>query len=184
MESKAQILGRSLKVPIVQELAKEKLSSVPSRYIRPDHQHLTAADVSSLPQIPVIDMQKLLLSDSMDSELHRLHEACLDWGFFQLINHGVDAAPIAKMRSEMTAFFNLPPEEKDVFRQKEDDVEGYGQAFVTSQEQKLDWADLFFILTQPPYLRKPHLIPKLPASFRSSQILQKLTLLYTSHIMY
>jgi isopenicillin N synthase-like dioxygenase len=63
-------------------------------------------------------------------------------------------------------FYNLPIEEKMKFSQKEGDVEGYGQAFVTSEEQKLDWADMFFLVTLPPQMRKPHLFPKLPLPFR------------------
>lgn len=66
-------------------------------------------------------------------------------------------------------FFNLPIEEKKKkFGQKEGDVEGYGQAFVVSEEQKLEWADLFFLLTLPPHMRKPHLFPNLPLPFRFS----------------
>lgn len=89
MELESKVLGSSLKVPIVQELAKEKLRSVPPRYVRyPDHHHPTASDhdhPTPITQIPIIDMRSLLQADSMDSELHRLHKACQEWGFFQVI---------------------------------------------------------------------------------------------------
>ncbi|PIN04394.1 Iron/ascorbate family oxidoreductase [Handroanthus impetiginosus] len=169
MEPKLTKFGSSLKVPIVQELAKEKLSSVPARYVRHDHRHLGLSDVSSLPEIPVINMEKLLDdSDLMESELQLLHNACQQWGFFQLINHGVDSAVVEKMKSEIQEFFNLSIEEKKKFNQEEGDVEGYGQAFVVSEEQKLDWGDMFFIVTSPTHIRKPHLIPKLPPTFRDA----------------
>ncbi|KAK4421121.1 protein SRG1 [Sesamum alatum] len=162
-------LGGSLRVPIVQELAKEKLATVPSRYTRSDqHPHIILSDLSFRLQIPVIDMQKLLDKCSMDSELQALHDACQKWGFFQLINHGVDVAVVEKMKLEVQEFFNLPLEEKNKFRQEEGDLQGYGQAFVVSEEQKLDWADLFYIVSSPAYLRKPHLIPKLPFTFRDA----------------
>ncbi|EYU28157.1 hypothetical protein MIMGU_mgv1a016759mg [Erythranthe guttata] len=91
MESNIANIGSSIKVPVVQELAKEKLSTVPSRYLRPDH-HLIPVN-SKRRQIPVIDMQKLISDPNfMDSELHKLHTSCQEWGFFQLINHGVDLA--------------------------------------------------------------------------------------------
>ncbi|KAI3456078.1 hypothetical protein Pfo_012741 [Paulownia fortunei] len=159
MESNLTKLGSSLKVPIVQELAKEKLATVPSRYVRLDHDHPIPSNLSSLPEIPVIDMQKLLDTDLMDSELDKLHNACQEWGFFQLINHGVDSVVMETMKLEIQEFFNLPIEEKNKFCQGPGDLEGYGQAFVVSEEQKLDWADLFYIVTLPTYLRKPHLIP-------------------------
>ncbi|KAI7746517.1 hypothetical protein M8C21_026255, partial [Ambrosia artemisiifolia] len=50
-----------------------------------------------------------------------------------------------------------------------DDVEGFGQAFVVSNEQKLNWADIFFLTTLPHHSRKPHLFPNLPLPFRSKQ---------------
>lgn len=84
----------------------------------------------------------------------------------QLINHGVDFVVVEKMRFEIQEFFNLSTEEKKKYSQEPGDIEGYGQAFVVSEEQKLDWADIFYIVTLPTSLRKPHLIPKLPVSFR------------------
>ncbi|PIN10455.1 Thebaine 6-O-demethylase [Handroanthus impetiginosus] len=86
MQPKSTKFGSSLKVPIVQELAKEKLSSVPERYVRHDHHlHLGLSDVSSLPEIPVINMERLLAdSDLIESERQLLHNACQEWGFFQV----------------------------------------------------------------------------------------------------
>ncbi|KAK6123941.1 hypothetical protein DH2020_042286 [Rehmannia glutinosa] len=112
--------------------------------------------------------ENLFDPDSMDSELDKLHNACQEWGFFQVINHGVDSEVIEIMKLEIKEFFNLPFEEKNKFCQETGDIEGYGQAFVVSEEQKLDWADLFYIVTLPTHLRKPHLIPKLPAKFRDA----------------
>ncbi|KAG8385355.1 hypothetical protein BUALT_Bualt03G0034500 [Buddleja alternifolia] len=90
METK---IASSVKVPIVQELVKEKLTTVPPRYHRRDNDHLILSDPSSLPEIPVINMQNLLNTDLMDSELHKLDKASQEWGFFQLINHGVGSEP-------------------------------------------------------------------------------------------
>jgi hypothetical protein len=71
------------------------------------------------------------------------------------------------MKTQLQDFFNLPMEEKKRFWQYPGEIEGFGQAFVVSEEQKLDWGDLFFMVTQPANLRKPHLFPKLPLPFRS-----------------
>ncbi|KAL0407464.1 UNVERIFIED_CONTAM: protein SRG1 [Sesamum latifolium] len=162
-------LGASLPVPVVQELAKEKLTTVPPRYVRPDqHQHTILSTLSSLPQLPVIDMHKLSDKCLMDSELQALHKACQEWGFFQLINHGLDGAVVENMKLEVQEFFNLPIEEKNKFKQEEGDLQGYGQAFVVSEEQKLDWGDMFFVDTSPTPRRRPHLIPKLPTAFRDA----------------
>lgn len=86
MESKGNSLGTSLLVPCVQELAKEPLVTVPERYIRSDLDHpiVAAGDDGTLPELPVIDMQRLHLQESMESELAKLHLACKEWGFFQV----------------------------------------------------------------------------------------------------
>lgn len=83
----------------------------------------------------------------------------------QLINHGVSNTLIEKMKGAVLEFFNLPMEEKKKFWQKDNEVEGFGQVFVVSEEQKLDWADMFFLVTSPPSQRKPHLFPHFPPFF-------------------
>ncbi|XP_043689629.1 protein SRG1-like [Telopea speciosissima] len=168
MASKPVTYGGSLAVPNVQELIKEPINTVPPRYIRPDQDPPIISDTVSLPAVPIIDLQKLLSVESMDSELARLHSACQDWGFFQLINHGVSSSLVEKTKLEIQEFFKLPMEEKKKFWQQPGDLEGFGQAFVVSVEQKLDWGDMFFLVTQPTYLRKPQLFPKLPLPFRDT----------------
>lgn len=168
MESSTIKLGGSLKVPSVQELANQKLLSVPPRYVRPDQDPpFVPFNSSARREIPVVDLQKLLADDdSSSSELHKLDSACKEWGFFQLINHGVSTSLIEEVKIEMEKFFHLPKEEKEKFGQAADDLEGFGQAFVVSEEQKLDWADMFYVVSLPTNLRKPHLLPKLPVAFR------------------
>ncbi|GMH30241.1 hypothetical protein Nepgr_032084 [Nepenthes gracilis] len=162
-------LGRSLEVPSVQELAKQPLNEVPTRYLRIDlADHLTAAagNGGPFPRLPIIDMARLA-SDPMDpEELQKLHQACKEWGFFYLINHGVSSTMVEEVKREIFGFFNLPIEEKNKFRQQRGDMNGFGQLFVVSEEQKLDWADMFYMVTLPTYLRKQHLFLKFPNHFR------------------
>ncbi|XP_060191252.1 oxoglutarate-dependent flavonoid 7-O-demethylase 1-like [Lycium barbarum] len=168
-EARSRKLGGSLKVPNVQELAEQQLAVVPPRYIREDIEKPVLSSSSILmPQVPVIDMEKLLEIGGDDTELERLHFACKEWGFFQLVNHRVSSLLMEKVKSEIRTFFHLPMEEKKKFEQQEGDLEGYGQAFVVSEEQKLDWADMLYMITLPINLRKPHLFPKLPVSLRDA----------------
>lgn len=73
----------SLLVPCVQELAKESLTTVPARYVRPDQDTLLTSD-SLVPDVPTIDMEKVLSGDQ--TELKKLDSACREWGFFQVLN--------------------------------------------------------------------------------------------------
>ncbi|KAI7752077.1 hypothetical protein M8C21_008378 [Ambrosia artemisiifolia] len=170
MEPKGTSFGGSLLVPSVQELAKEPLLEIPSRYIRTDQDPIVKSSVTSLPttELPIIDMQLLMSDDSAAHELERLHIACKEWGFFKLINHGLSSALLEKVKKETQEFFNLPMDVKKKFWQHEGDMEGFGQGFVMSEEQKLDWADMFYIVTLPHDMRKPHLFPKLPLPFRDT----------------
>ncbi|KAL5772064.1 hypothetical protein ACOSQ2_011988 [Xanthoceras sorbifolium] len=168
MEPNLASLGGSLPVPCVQELAKQSLSGVPTRYVRPDQDPIFISNTTSSPQLPFIDLSRLLSGDSMDSELEKFHYACKEWGFFQLINHGVSTSLVEKVKVEIQEFFKLPMEEKKKYWQQPGDIEGFGQAFVVSDEQKLDWADMFYMLTLPTHLRKPHLFPNLPLPLRDT----------------
>ncbi|KAK7260558.1 hypothetical protein RIF29_26707 [Crotalaria pallida] len=154
-------------VPSVQELVKEPLTKVPERYIRPDQDPVTACNSASIPKVPVIDLSKLLSQDLKEPELEKLDYACKEWGFFQLINHGVSTSMLENVKKGAQEFFNLPLEEKKKkFAQMQGNVEGYGQAFVVSNEQKLEWADMFFMLTLPSHFRKSHLFANIPQPFR------------------
>ncbi|KAK1382094.1 Thebaine 6-O-demethylase [Heracleum sosnowskyi] len=165
--AKRTVLGRSLQVPSVYELAKEKIAAVPSRYVRSDQEPILSSSSPEL-EVPVIDMEILLDRDVNDTELNKLHHACKEWGFFQLVNHGVSDLLLEQVKTEVDEFFKLPLEEKRKFGQLDGDVEGLGQAFVVSNEQKLDWADMLYMITLPTELRKPHLLPQLPLSFRNA----------------
>lgn len=71
--------GKSILVLSVQELAKEGIQDVPSIYVCPVIELLAVPADASL-QFPVIDLDKLLDGNSMDSELQKLHSACQEFG--------------------------------------------------------------------------------------------------------
>ncbi|XP_049380349.1 protein SRG1-like [Solanum stenotomum] len=155
--------GKSLLVPSVQELAKQHLTNIPARYVRPE-QESPVTYAGAL--VPVIDLQKLISGDSMDSELQKLHSACQQWGFLQVINHGVTPSILEDFKREVIDLFKLPMEEKKKLWQQEDSFEGFGNSFVVSEEQKLDWNDMFGIMTLPLRIRKVDLFQKLPSNLR------------------
>ncbi|CAE6177722.1 unnamed protein product [Arabidopsis arenosa] len=172
----------SIIVPSVQEMVMENMiTTVPARYVRSDQDKAEVAIDSGLTnQIPIIDMSLLCSPTSMDSEIDKLDFACKEWGFFQAsqlhclskLLHKNSSLHffvfLDKFKSDIQDFFNLPMEEKKKLWQQPGDIEGFGQAFVVSEEQKLDWADVFFLTMQPVRLRKPHLFPKLPLPLRDT----------------
>ncbi|XP_027361945.1 protein SRG1-like [Abrus precatorius] len=156
----------SLLVPSVHELAKQPITEVPEQYLRPNQDSPIISNSDTLPQIPVIDLSKLLSEDV--TELEKLDHACKEWGFFQVINHGVNPLLLENVKRGVEEFLNLPIEKKKQFWQTPEDSQGFGQMFVMSEDQKLEWADLFFILTLPSYARNPRLFPNFPQPLRDN----------------
>ncbi|KAJ0263306.1 2-oxoglutarate [Hirschfeldia incana] len=170
-EAKGGNQYNSIIVPSVQEMVKETtIKTVPQRYIRSDLDKTEITDESGpRTEIPVIDLNRLCSSTSMaSSEIDKLDSACKEWGFFQLVNHGMDSEFLDKVKSEIQDLFNLPMEQKKKLWQQPGEIEGFGQAFVVSEEQKLDWSDMFYLTMQPVRSRKPHLFSKLPLPFRGT----------------
>ncbi|XP_016514266.1 protein SRG1 isoform X1 [Nicotiana tabacum] len=158
--------GKSLLVPSVQELANEHLTNIPARYVRPEQESPAVSDGTVGPTVPVIDLKKLVSGDSMDSELQKLHSACQHWGFLQVVNHGVTPSILENFKREVIELFSLTMEEKKKLWQQEGNHEGFGQLFVVSEEQKLDWSDMFYITTLPPHIRQMELFQNLPSNLR------------------
>ncbi|KAJ1297072.1 hypothetical protein BS78_01G350000 [Paspalum vaginatum] len=142
---------------------------VPERYLSkvPSAEEVVAGGDSTC-AIPVIDLDKLVDPRSSSSECAKLVSACRHWGFFQLINHGVADQVIGNLKSDVVEFFKQPLEDKEECAQRPGSLEGYGQAFVVSEDQKLDWGDMLYIQVQPSESRDLRFWPTRPPSFRNS----------------
>ncbi len=84
----------------------------------------------------------------------------------QIINHGVSDESLSNMKQQVQEFFDLPFQEKKRWAQKPGSLEGYGQAFVTSEKQKLEWNDMIFLKTLPLQNRSLNFWPENPQEFR------------------
>ena len=84
----------------------------------------------------------------------------------QLMNHGVSSSVLDRLKHEVEEFYRLPLEEKMKYKIREGEFEGYGS--MARGAGKLDWADRFYMITNPIHRRKPHLFPELPSSLRFS----------------
>ena len=76
-------LGGSFPVANVQALASTYSGDIPLRFVRPEL-HSEQVLVDETLQIPTIDMRKLMVDDD---EMGKLHLACKEWGFFQVLIH-------------------------------------------------------------------------------------------------
>ncbi|KAG6760195.1 hypothetical protein POTOM_036698 [Populus tomentosa] len=145
--------GKSLPVPSVQEMVRKDSRCVPERYIQEHKDRPIEPEMCpNSSEIPVINFSLLVNGD--EDERRKLDLACKEWGFFQITNHDVSEEVIKQMKAAVAAFFELPLEEKRNYAMAANDIHGYGQGFVVSEHQKLDWCDLMFLVTSPPKYKK------------------------------
>jgi isopenicillin N synthase-like dioxygenase len=93
---------------------------------------------------PVIDVSSLFVSSTSERRqetLDAIGKACVQWGFFQIINHSISPELIERTREEMRLFFQLPLEEKLKIRRSENNSRGFANDELT--KQKRDWKEIF-----------------------------------------
>ncbi|KAK9817991.1 hypothetical protein WJX72_005406 [[Myrmecia] bisecta] len=116
--------------------------------------HSNTTTTSSI-QVPVIDAGSCFAPDGPQpsAELSRqIREACEQWGFFQLINHGVSPAYLQRQHEASGTFFSLPLDLKLQCKRSADNARGYFNDELT--KQVLDLKEGF------DFGHKPH--PELP----------------------
>ncbi|KAK7359518.1 hypothetical protein VNO77_01479 [Canavalia gladiata] len=162
MASSLSELGTSHSVLGVMDMPNKPEMEIPEMYVRPQE-----PPISTHETIPVFDLKTLPCANAIDSELDKLYTACKDWGFFQVVNHGVSSELLEKLKVEIEKFFKLPIEEKKKYEIRAGDFQGYGTV-IRCKDQKLDWGDRFYMVINPVERRKPYLFPELPPSLRDT----------------
>lgn len=164
-EMKVEFIDQDVSVQVVADTIRND-GEVPERYVRPDIKAEPVIIDAEGYNLPIIDMSRLLNSELYEEEIAKLGSACEDWGFFQLVNHGVDEGLLEQIKADITEFFRLPLEEKLAIAIHPNGVQGFGHHFVFSKEQKLDWVDLLFLATRPVEERSLEFWPTKPSTFR------------------
>ncbi|KAG0550548.1 hypothetical protein BDA96_01G347700 [Sorghum bicolor] len=119
-------------------------------------------------ELPVVDMAKLLDPELSASEIAKLGDACRNWGFFQLTNHGVDDEVVQRMKDSTVQFFSLPLESKAKVAVRGNGFEGFGHHYSRASSGKLDWAESMILVTQPVHDRNMEMWPTNPPTFRDA----------------
>ncbi|KAI8016188.1 putative 2-oxoglutarate-dependent dioxygenase [Camellia lanceoleosa] len=154
----------------VQSLSDSGMTVIPDRYIKRLSE--PSSPVESPPEtevnIPVIDLSNIFSSDDSlrDETLSLISSACREWGFFQVVNHGVSHELMSRTREVWREFFHLPVEEKIAYANSPATYEGYGSRLGVEKGMKLDWSDYFFLHFLPKSLRDQKKWPMFPPSCR------------------
>ncbi|KAD2393103.1 hypothetical protein R6Q59_012809 [Mikania micrantha] len=103
--------------------------------------------------IPEIDLSPYITSSSSSpNAIHDLvdeiRDACKDWGFFQVINHGVPIEIREKVQSVAKRFFDQSLEEKKKVKRDEANPLGYYDTEHTKNVR--DWKEVFDFMVDDP----------------------------------
>ncbi|OAY83482.1 Leucoanthocyanidin dioxygenase [Ananas comosus] len=134
----------------VQSISESGITTVPDRYVKPPPDRPAAADTLSYADdtwthnIPTVD-----LAASATSAAAAVSAACREWGFFQVVNHGVGEGRMRGVRDAWGEFFRLPAELKRSYANAPTTYEGYGSRLGTEVGAELDWGDYFFLNLLP-----------------------------------
>ncbi|KAM7490266.1 hypothetical protein LguiA_033187 [Lonicera macranthoides] len=154
----------------VQEMVNMNPSFIPQKYLRSEEErakdNIVDISLNSSSQIPILDLALLFNGDK--GELEKLDKACEEWGFFQIINHGIPAEVLENMKNGAAEFFKLPLEEKRKYPYDPFTRQGYGLYYPHTEGQKLDWSDSIMYILYPSHLRKPERWPAKPPSFKDA----------------
>ncbi|XP_057838196.2 flavonol synthase/flavanone 3-hydroxylase [Cryptomeria japonica] len=152
----------------VQSLAERGIQTVPLQYVRPREEIFNNINSSHAQdvQIPIIDLHGLDVQPLSITTVTEIASAAEKWGFFQIVNHGIPESLIARVQAVGKAFFELPMEEKEVYKSEGGGNHiGYGTKVGTSADAKLDWRDYYYNILWPVSKRFMSKWPKQPSDF-------------------
>ncbi|VAI40665.1 unnamed protein product [Triticum turgidum subsp. durum] len=117
-------------------------ADIPSQFIWPEGESPTPDAAEEL-HVPLIDIGGMLSGDPRaTAEVTRLvGEACERHGFFQVVNHGIDAELLADAHRCVDAFFTMPLPEKQRALRRPGESCGYASSFTGRFASKLPWKE-------------------------------------------
>ncbi|XP_059067692.1 flavonol synthase/flavanone 3-hydroxylase-like [Cryptomeria japonica] len=123
-------------------------------------------EVVSFFKFIVLHLHGLNVQPLSKSSVDEISSAAEKWGFFQIVNHGIPESLIARVQAVGKAFFELPIEEKELYKREGGNNAGYGSNVGISADAKLDWRDTYYNnIVWPVSQRVMSKWPKQPSDF-------------------
>nr|XP_043617288.1 protein DOWNY MILDEW RESISTANCE 6 [Erigeron canadensis] len=123
-----------------------RYTTLPEGYVRPVNDRPNLSQVSECNDVPVIDF-----GGSDKSRINKqIGDACRNYGFFQVINHGVPNEIVEKMQQVGREFFELPVEEKmKLYSEDPTKTMRLSTSFNIQKEQVHNWRDFLRLHCYP-----------------------------------
>ncbi|XP_009598235.1 putative 2-oxoglutarate-dependent dioxygenase SLC1 [Nicotiana tabacum] len=162
----------------VKYLHENGIKRVPKKYILPISERPNYYAINGKPQLaskelnlklPIIDFAQLR-GPNRAQVLNSLSYACENYGFFQLVNHGIPDEVIRSMVDVGGRFFNLPLTEREKYMTTDMTTPvRYGTSFNQTKDGVFCWRDFLKLVCDPLPDVLPHW-PSSPSDFREQAI--------------
>ncbi|KAJ7524770.1 hypothetical protein O6H91_17G020400 [Diphasiastrum complanatum] len=132
----------------ISDVVVNELKIDPAFVLSPEFRPKPVEVLKELDGIPVIDLAPLLANDEKGTQIivEQIAKASEEWGFFQLINHGIPIKLLDDVEVEALKFFSLPLEEKRKIRRTLEHPLGYFDTELTQNVR--DWKEVFDFVTR------------------------------------
>ncbi|KAJ4715368.1 putative Gibberellin 20-oxidase [Melia azedarach] len=119
----------------------QRQANIPTEFIWPNSDLARTAQEEL--NEPLIDLEGFINGDERATAeaVKLIRTACLNHGFFQVINHGVDVNLVNAAAEEIDTIFKLPLERKLSIPRKPGSVAGYSNAHADRFSSKLPWKE-------------------------------------------
>lgn len=139
-----------------------KFSNLPECYVRPESDRPRLTEVSNCDNVPIIDLG----SHDRAQIVSQVGHACQNYGFFQVVNHGVCSEAVEKMVEVAHEFFSLPVEEKlKLYSDDPTKTTRLSTSFNVKKELVHNWRDYLRLHCYPLDKYVPEW-PSIPYSFK------------------
>ncbi|KAI4341319.1 hypothetical protein MLD38_026054 [Melastoma candidum] len=144
----------------VKHLSRNGISKVPEKYVLPVWERPMTwgaePDPLKLIALPVVDFSELQGPNNSEA-LKSLSDACRDYGFFQLVNHGIPEEVTRGIVEVSKKFFELPFEERSKYMSSDMySPVRYGTSFNQSKDKVFCWRDFLKLTCHPMEKVLPH----------------------------
>jgi hypothetical protein len=142
-ESKAGVKG----------LADAGVAKIPRIFIHGDQQHNDSGCSSSDPKfsIPIIDFEGIGKDAGQRATIvEEIRDACEKWGFFQVVNHGIEVTLLDEMIDGVRRFHEQDYDvKKEFYTRDETKSVAYNTNFDLYQARAANWRDTIYCVTAP-----------------------------------
>ncbi|KAK9167635.1 hypothetical protein Scep_002826 [Stephania cephalantha] len=140
---------------------------MPAEFIRTETEQPALTTFNGpVPEIPVIDFGNPV----HERLVEEIAKASREWGFFQIVNHGVPGEVIEELQRAGKVFFELDQSEKEEYARDDNNgsLEGYGTKLQKEVQGKKAWVDYLFHNVWPPSRINYKFWPKNPPYYRKA----------------